>query len=107
MGWRRSSMLQDHAAEPRCSGGAVAIEPIVVKNLGDVVMKVLKLQSDGGNDCRLWFRGQRCHEHSLISKLQRTATSPEAVFDRERRLLIRFRQRSLPFWPAGYPQDQW
>lgn len=85
----------------------VEIEPIVVKNLAEAVTKVLKLQTDGGNDCSLWFRGQRCHEHSLIAKLQRTATSPDAVFDRERRLLVRFRQRSLPFWPAGYPQDQW
>lgn len=25
----------------------------------------------------------------------------------ERRLLTRFRQRSLPYWPAGYPQTDW
>lgn len=25
----------------------------------------------------------------------------------EKRLLTRFRQRSLPYWPAGYPQSDW
>ena len=29
------------------------------------------------------------------------------VLDVENRLLTRFRQRSLPFWPAGYPQTDW
>jgi hypothetical protein len=29
------------------------------------------------------------------------------VYEREKRLLTRFRQRSLAYWPAGYPQDAW
>lgn len=29
----------------------------------------------------------------------------ELTLNREERLLTRFRQRILPFWPAGYPQD--
>ena len=29
------------------------------------------------------------------------------IFERERRLLTRFRQRSLAYWPAGYPQTDW
>jgi hypothetical protein len=31
----------------------------------------------------------------------------DAVFERELRLITRFRQRSLPFWPTGYPQNDW
>jgi hypothetical protein len=29
------------------------------------------------------------------------------VFERELRLLTRFRQRSMAYWPAGYQQDDW
>ena len=29
------------------------------------------------------------------------------MFEKEKRLLTRFRQRSLAFWPAGYPQNDW
>lgn len=37
----------------------------------------------------------------------RQQANAEHVFDRERRLLTRFRQRSLPYWPLGYPQNDW
>jgi FRG domain len=30
-----------------------------------------------------------------------------AVISSERRLITRFRQRSLPLWPEGYPQNDW
>jgi hypothetical protein len=43
----------------------------------------------------------------LQPKLLRGAGDIASVLERERRLLTRFRQRSLPFWPQGYPQDEW
>lgn len=55
----------------------------------------------------LWFRGLTCVEHALLPKLMRDSKSTEEVFDRERRLLTRFRQRSMAYWPAGYPQNDW
>jgi hypothetical protein len=33
--------------------------------------------------------------------------SPSEMIRREMRLITRFRQRSLPFWPEGYPQTNW
>lgn len=55
----------------------------------------------------LWFRGQSNGGHSLKPKLLRDGRPIEDVFERERRLLTRFRQRSLAYWPAGYPQNEW
>lgn len=55
----------------------------------------------------VWFRGLPCSDFTLLPKLFRDAVGEAAAFDRERRLSVRFRQRSLPFWPGGYPQDDW
>jgi hypothetical protein len=55
----------------------------------------------------LWFRGHNCSDHLLLPKLLRDGKPAEQVFDRERRLLTRFRQRSMAYWPAGYPQNDW
>lgn len=56
----------------------------------------------------LWFRGHSSEEYKLIPKIMRGDERPMAeVYRREARLLARFRERSLPFWPAGYPQGAW
>jgi hypothetical protein len=55
----------------------------------------------------LWYRGLSCLTYTLLPKLMRSGKSAEDVFDREKRLLTRFRQRSMAYWPAGYPQDDW
>ena len=62
-----------------------------------------------------WFRGQGCDSYKLSPSLWRhlrpkpgaTEVEPGQVLEMERRLLTRFRQRSLPYWPAGYPQTDW
>jgi hypothetical protein len=43
----------------------------------------------------------------LLPSLLRDGKAAPDIFERERRLLTRFRQRSLPFWPGGYPQNDW
>lgn len=55
----------------------------------------------------LWFRGLPCSTYPLLPKIMREGRSAEEVFDREKRLLTRFRQRSIAYWPAGYPQSEW
>ncbi|RST11126.1 FRG domain-containing protein [Streptomyces sp. WAC05374] len=56
----------------------------------------------------LWYRGISCDRYPLFPKIMRGAERPMAeVFEREARLLARFRERSLPFWGAGYPQTDW
>jgi FRG domain len=56
-----------------------------------------------------WFRGQGCSERSLDTSLSRKLTSkdPDHLLEVERRLITRFRQRSLSLWPEGYPQKDW
>lgn len=60
-----------------------------------------------------WYRGQGCAtrklEPSLVRRLRTLDVEPTAadVLRMEKRLLTRFRQRSLPFWPAGYPMNDW
>lgn len=57
----------------------------------------------------LWFRGQGCNHRALTTSLGRRLTSndPSHLLKVERRLITRFRQRSLPLWPEGYPQQDW
>lgn len=56
-----------------------------------------------------WFRGQGCNSRLLLPSLYRSLadTSPSNILAVEQRLITRFRQRSLPHWPEGYPQSQW
>lgn len=61
-----------------------------------------------------WYRGQGCATRklkpSLVRRLEKRAEGELNVADLlriEDRLLTRFRQRSLPFWPAGYPMTDW
>jgi hypothetical protein len=37
----------------------------------------------------------------------RNGKTIDQVFERERRLLTRFRQRSMAYWPEGYAQNDW
>jgi hypothetical protein len=55
----------------------------------------------------LWYRGLPCSTHELLPKIMREDKTADQIFDRERRLLTRFRQRSMAYWPAGYPQNDW
>lgn len=62
-----------------------------------------------------WFRGQGCDSFDLSPSLWRHLKAsdgggevePKQILEMEHRLLTRFRQRSLPYWPAGYPQSEW
>lgn len=58
-------------------------------------------------DAFLWFRGASKGTFKLLPGLMRENKASAQIFDRERRLLTRFRQRSLPYWAAGYPQSDW
>jgi hypothetical protein len=68
---------------------------------------VLKIRDSCEPGTRLWFRGASCSAHQLLPRIMRDGKPAEAVFDREARLITRFRQRSQPYWPAGYPQNEW
>lgn len=78
-----------------------------VADLPGVVAAVLEIRASLGSNAFLWFRGVPCRELSLLPKLLRYNRTTKEVFDRERRLLTRFRQRSMAYWPAGYPQNNW
>jgi hypothetical protein len=88
------------------------VEPLAIENrevdgvlgLVDAVLEISKEQPEGGF---LWYRGLSNGEHKLIPTIMRYGKTAAEVFDRERRLLTRFRQRSLPYWPSGYPQNNW
>ncbi len=53
--------------------------------------------------------GPGCEARSLTPSLVRRINpfSASAMLETEQRLITRFRQRSLPFWPEGYPQTNW
>lgn len=76
-------------------------------SVDDLVKQVVDLRRSLGSDSVLWYRGLGCREHHLLPRLLRDAPDIEAALERERRLITRFRQRSLPYWPQGYPQNDW
>lgn len=85
----------------------MALIELDVDSTAGIVDAVLGI-SGGVTDGRpLWFRGLSCAEHTLLPKLYREAADHASAIDRERRLAVRFRQRSLPYWPSGYPQNDW
>jgi len=56
----------------------------------------------------LWYRGATCRLHDLSPKLCRgEERAMDAVYDREARLLARFRERSQPYWQAAPPASPW
>lgn len=84
--------------------------PIIDRDVDGVqglLNEVLTIASDLPDGNFLWFRGVNCSTHALVPKIMREGKEADAVFDRERRLLTRFRQRSMAYWPAGYPQNDW
>jgi len=78
---------------------------IDIASLPQLVEQVLTISHDLDAGRFLWFRGSGCDRLQLLPKLMRDGRSAAEVF--ERRLLTRFRQRSLAYWPAGYPQTDW
>lgn len=84
--------------------------PVVDRDVDGVeglVSAVLEIARALPAESFLWFRGHARRSYSLLPTLLREGKQADEVFDREKRLLTRFRQRSLPFWPAGYPQNDW
>ncbi|MBD2551259.1 FRG domain-containing protein [Microcystis elabens FACHB-917] len=77
-----------------------------VKNLQELLAWFLEISAEAEGDF-FWFRGVDCSAYSLLPKIARDGKDPSAIFEREARLLTRFRQRSMAYWPAGYPQDEW
>lgn len=80
-----------------------------VTSVADLIARVLQ----GPRGVRLWFRGQGCSTHKLAPSLVRRmhehggSATVAQMLELEKRLITRFRQRSLPFWPEGYPQSDW
>lgn len=85
----------------------MAIVDFKVKTLAELVGTVLELQTGLGSRSFLWFRGIACSRYPLLPSLLRDGRSWEEVMERENRLLMRFRQRSVAYWPTGYSQDNW
>jgi hypothetical protein len=83
----------------------VTVHVSEVPDLAALLSKLL----DGADERVRWFRGQGCDMRSLHASLPRRITpfSASALLATELRLITRFRQRSLPFWPEGYPQSDW
>ena len=84
--------------------------PIVeheVDGLNGLLVQVLEIAKQVPADSFLWYRGISNSNHSLTPKIMRDGKAVDSVFERERRLLTRFRQRSVAYWPAGYPQNDW
>ncbi|WP_315704095.1 MULTISPECIES: FRG domain-containing protein [unclassified Bradyrhizobium] len=78
-----------------------------VEGLAGLLTETLGIAEQLSPDSFLWFRGIANSNHSLLPKIMREGRSSDQVFERERRLLTRFRQRSMAYWPAGYPQSDW
>src|SRR4051812_44352757 len=78
-----------------------------VNGLEQLVEKVLETGRRLPEGRFLWYRGVSCSKFKLLPKIMREGRTAEEVFEREHRLLTRFRQRSLAYWPAGYPQNEW
>lgn len=88
-------------------GKSMPVSRLRVTSLPTLVSSVLELQDQLTPSSFLWFRGLSCTCYSLLPKLMRENKPADDVFERERRLLTRFRQRSMAYWPAGHQQDDW
>ncbi len=73
----------------------MAVEVLAIASLPDLVAQVLAIRDGLQPQAFLWFRGVECDRHDLVPKLMRDGRSSDEVFERERRLLTRFRQRSI------------
>lgn len=83
------------------------IEYREVEGIPGLLDAVLAIARDLPAGRFLWYRGHSCLDYNLVPKIMREGKAAEDVFDREKRLLTRFRQRSMAYWPAGYPQNDW
>lgn len=83
------------------------IQEVRVSSVGELVTSVIDETRKLTPGSFFWFRGHSKHSHLLLPTLLRDNKQSSEVFEREKRLITRFRQRSLPFWPAGYPQNDW
>lgn len=83
----------------------VALKELTAGCLADVIKLVLSAGSAKSH----WYRGQGCEHSQLKSSLRRRLPThdPSQLLSVEFRLITRWRQRSLPFWPEGYPQNDW
>lgn len=84
----------------------MTLEDLSVGNVSELVAAVVEIR-DVADGRRLWFRGMECEMYSLMPSLMRNRVSMPDVFEVEKRLLARYRQQSLPYWPAGYGQTDW
>jgi len=85
----------------------MALSTHAAGSLPELVDVALGIRSTLAANDFLWFRGITCSGHSLLPKIMRDGKSEKEIFEREGRLLTRFRQRGLAYWPAGYPQNDW
>jgi FRG domain len=85
----------------------MAIGVRAAASLQELVATVLEIRKGLSDDAFLWFRGLDCSLHGLLPKIMREGKTEEQIFEREKRLLTRFRQRGMAYWPAGYPQSDW
>jgi hypothetical protein len=84
----------------------MALQETTVDSLAGLLHHLLDRPND---DYVRWFRGQGCAKRSLRPSLIRRLDpyTVASMIAAERRLLTRFRQRSLPFWADGYTQNDW
>jgi hypothetical protein len=86
----------------------VDVEQIDVGSAAEFVEAINSFAAKQRTDQVLWFRGSKCSQHSLAPGLYRNGDrTPEEAYAMEERLITLYRQRSLPFWPEGYPQSDW
>jgi hypothetical protein len=86
----------------------MALREFEASSVPELAAQVLELSAETGDKPLIWYRGVSCDKHGLSPKLMRgKPRTPEEVNEREARLITRFRQRSLPYWPSGYPQTLW
>ncbi|WP_369523621.1 FRG domain-containing protein [Micrococcus luteus] len=91
-------------------GHDVTCEEQEVRNLSELVSHIEKL-----HEGHFWYRGQGSHHHRLIPSIGRTIATRSSsglmnldeILELEERLINRFGQRSLPYWPHGFPQSAW
>jgi hypothetical protein len=86
---------------------AMATIELEANSLDALVKATLEIRPAGETPALLWYRGANCGKYQLLPKLMRDGQPIDRVFEREARLITRFRQRSMPYWPAGYPQNDW
>jgi hypothetical protein len=103
----RLERLRCSSSPPWCPGRfrCVALRQTDVPDLSGLLSHLLT----GERDRTQWYRGHGCELRSLRPSLMRRIDPYSAadMIRREMRLITRFRQRSLPFWPEGYPQTNW